>query len=242
MENKRRIEKNSIQTRIQNLKTYITSSNNSVNNLRLQSANDQYNLSQIQKLKEKVTKYENELQELSQKLNDIQIGLLDDEIKEKYKDVALEIKTKEEETSKKKLEKKTHDQKNSQISKNIYNQQRNFDYKVRQSKREMDRSYMFFCRTIDSIPDYIINKLKKMPNNKGYIWKNIYCYGELPSDSNTITLFEKRRDNILLIHEWVNNTYNIWKKESTNRKTLSSSSIKYTRKLNENLLSDYIKK
>ena len=54
---------------------------------------------------------------------------------------------------------------------------RRTDRNVQYNNREIEKSWQYFVKSKDSIPDYILKKLKSMPNNKGYIWKNIYCFG-----------------------------------------------------------------
>ena len=59
-----------------------------------------------------------------------------------------------------------------------------------------------------------------MPNNKGYIWKGIQCFGELPPENDTIILFEKLRGNIMKIHEITRKHYLIYEKQGKGQKKL----------------------
>ena len=61
-----------------------------------------------------------------------------------------------------------------------------------------------------------------MPHNKGYIWKGIQCFGELPPENDTIVLFEKLRGNVMKIHEISKKQYVIHEKQGKGQKKLIS--------------------
>jgi hypothetical protein len=92
------------------------------------------------------------------------------------------------------------------------------------SEKEMDRELRFFYRTCENIPDYILKNLDEMPNNKGYIWKGIWCFGKLPPEKNQpLIMFEKLRDsNKLRIIEIDETHRTIYEKEGKNKKVLIS--------------------
>ena len=85
---------------------------------------------------------------------------------------------------------------------NLYKEDRkvkNFD---KNKEKEIKRYYRYFNKAVDTLPEYISNNLKSMPNNKGYIWRGTVFYGMKPIDSDTTILFEKKRGGVLLIHEY----------------------------------------
>jgi len=89
------------------------------------------------------------------------------------------------------------------------------------TNNEFDRQYNYFVKTCRSVPDYMLAKLKKMPANKGYFWKNVACYGELPYEKGeNSVLFEKSRDGTLIIHEWSKTHYYIYHKKNQDKKIL----------------------
>jgi hypothetical protein len=62
-----------------------------------------------------------------------------------------------------------------------------------------------------------------MPNNKGYIWKNISCYGERPpTPGEPVILFETQKDGLLIIHETTDKETKIWYKKGNSKKILHS--------------------
>ena len=79
-------------------------------------------------------------------------------------------------------------------------------------KKDMDRSYKHFLRSVDSLPYNLKKNLKNMPNNKGYIWKNVHFYGKLPTEDDNLIMFEKKRNGNLLIHEYIKNWYTLKEK------------------------------
>jgi hypothetical protein len=90
------------------------------------------------------------------------------------------------------------------------------------SNSDFYKSFKHYQNLNNSIPQFILEKLQNMPNNKGYIWKGIYCFGELPPDSlEKYCMFEKYRD-LLIIHEWNSKEYKIWHKEGKSKKVLHS--------------------
>ena len=79
---------------------------------------------------------------------------------------------------------------------------------------------------MDTLPEYINNNLKTMPNNKGYVWRNMYFYGFLPKENNNVTiLFEKRKD-VLIIHEIDDKYHKIYSKRGKDRRILISETLR----------------
>ena len=110
-------------------------------------------------------------------------------------------------------------------------------------QREKDKNWQFFVKSRNSIPDYMLKKLKTMPNNKGYIWKNIYCYGERPASPNEpVIMFENQRDGLLIIHETTDKEYKIWYKRGTSKKILHSCTQRRKLSSASSSLGNYIKK
>ena len=109
----------------------------------------------------------------------------------------------------------------------------------------MERGYSYhfnysaynYCKKIDStVPEYIQTNLKDMPNTKGYFWRGIACFGEkAPDFTKPLTLFEKQRGGVLLIHEYYRDVYNLYKKKGKDRKKLE-----HTERRRERVIPRYI--
>jgi hypothetical protein len=92
--------------------------------------------------------------------------------------------------------------------------------KFQASNRDFDYHYNRMLKITETIPDYMKRNLEEMPNNKGYIWKDCWFFGKLPSHRNeNIVLFEKQR-NSMKIHEIDKENYSIFEKVGQNRKNL----------------------
>ena len=119
---------------------------------------------------------------------------------------------------KKRRDNKVHDKK---ILDKGWQRERNINRKNRWEKKDFIREYSRFERNSNTLPNYMKTNLSEMPNNKGYIWKNIRFYGELPAQRNQPdVLFEKLRGGILRIHEITSHEHLIFEKRGRERKTL----------------------
>jgi len=91
-------------------------------------------------------------------------------------------------------------------------------------ENSLKREYNWMQKINYSVPNYIVENLRKMPNNKGYIWKGIFHLGLLDPEQpiHIKTFFEKNND-ILYIHEISPNYYKIFKKidKSSNKELIS---------------------
>lgn len=97
-----------------------------------------------------------------------------------------------------------------------FNNQLNNDKKeIREQKqylKEMDRTLKYYQYISSTIPSYMLNKLKNMSNNTGYIWKGIYLYGERPFNKNEPIKMEEKIKDTVYIHEWKNGNYKRYEK------------------------------
>lgn len=85
-------------------------------------------------------------------------------------------------------------------------------------ENQMNREWNWLCRMDSYLPDYIRTNLKNMPNNKGYVWKGIFYFGDLPKQHpvEITTLFEKQKE-MLRIHEFSPMVYRIYEKPDKNK-------------------------
>lgn len=168
-----------------------------------------------------IKKYEDIIEESQKKIDDIESGELDDEMQNQLDIETMEREEKEEiyqQKLKKRRENKVHDKK---ILDKGWQREKNINRTNRKDKKDYDREYSRFERNSNSLPNYMKSNLADMPNNKGYIWKNIRFYGELPSQPNQPdVLFEKLRGGILRIHEITTHEHLIFEKRGRERKSL----------------------
>jgi hypothetical protein len=89
--------------------------------------------------------------------------------------------------------------------------------------REVERTNTYFNKINDNMPQNILDNLAKMPNNKGYVWKSMHCYGEMPAESDIITLLDRQKGGITIIHEYTATHHNVYHSAKGKRKELVSS-------------------
>jgi len=221
MEMKRRAEKNRINDAIRQIKTYIRTDEATIERFRGAHTNIKYNTAQVAKLRAKNETRVQELGELDDRIDDLVAGNLDEELDADSLRTQQEIKSKDDEAKQRKRNAKIEKEAKSVVSKAYYQAGRQADRQHRWNQKGADRSYKHFVRARDSIPDYMLRKLKNMPNNKGYIWKSVHCYGDRAAERGKPTvMFERQRGGILVIHETSATEYKIWHKDGKNRRVL----------------------
>ena len=222
MDLKRKDYKDKINTEIYTLQKSIELDINMLENLKQQGATS-FVKSQITKISDKNNERQTMIDNLYDKIKAVDNGELDQEIislnlcsTNRHRDEQKAVLQKRRErVEQKKVEYK--------VSHTYYREMYQADRKQKNQVKDIDRGFLYFQRTCNSVPDYIKRNLKEMPNNKGYIWKGIWCLGELPEENNKfITLFEKQRGGLLIIHEISKYEYKIFHKNGRDRKVLFS--------------------
>ena len=210
-------EKNKIISQLTSLETKIERAKNSNDELIRSTAirDREYKETQLEKNEELIEKYTAERDIVKERLQRLERGELDDEIQQEIDKNMKTIRKKHEVSRKKEEENAKKDSSNKKDSEKFNEKQRSSDYQSRQLKFESQKAYERFCNT--EIPNYIIDNLKTMPNNKGYIWKNIWCFGEKPAlydksgKPEQVVMFERQRDT-MFIHEITENEHYLYKK------------------------------
>ena len=218
---RRRHEKNRLNVEIKRLQRCDEVDVTTLNRLRGQTETP-YVLNQIEKLLAKSKAYREQLGELTIRMESVLSGSLDSQL---LKDEQEEHNTAREKTNvtlqrKKEIAQKKAEQSVTSIA--FYQSSRKSDREFRYKTRSSKRSYTHFVRACNSIPDYIRRNLREMPNNKGYFWKSVACYGERPAESGQPTVLFDRRRGLLVIHEWTETEYRVYNKKGSARKVLQS--------------------
>jgi hypothetical protein len=181
-----------------------------------------FNDNKIKSMKEQNTVKETYISEMKTRIEKIDKGEIDAELKTEY-----EINKKKEDVKREeKIQKLNSIAKDKNEKKTMldlhYTTENNTRRNNKYAEQNMTRAYDYFIKANSSIPDYILKNLKHMPNNKGYIWKGICCYGDLDADSNKVILTEKLYNNVTKIHEWDEYEYIIYTKDKYNNKKILS--------------------
>ena len=107
-------------------------------------------------------------------------------------------------------------------NKNIYVNSDNLKYLENRKNKDYDYFYKNFCKINETFPTYMTDKLKEMPNNRGYIWRNCYFYGEKPREKGQPDVLFEKKGQCLFIHEYYKNEHRLYEKIGTGRKNLIS--------------------
>lgn len=206
---------------IKDLENGIKHNTNSTNNLRVSDLNISYIENRIEKIKVDSNEKQNAIITYNEKILLIENGECDTEIE-------TELQTNATVKQKDKVIKFT--EKDIQKSKEVYKNEQNEKRQNKHYDKNTGSSYRYLLKTSDKMPVFMKNNLNDMPNNKGYIWKDIWYFGAKKAEQpvNVLILFEKKYDqrDVLFIHEYSPNEYKLFKKQGKNRKELIESRIR----------------
>lgn len=218
----RRYEYNRIKDELRNISMVIETSEASASNMRYQPET-KFSKAQIHKIIEKNKERVNEKNILEKRLEDLKTGLLDKELQVGVRAQMDEAREKKRLTMQRKKDLAADKEAKSILSKAYYQATRKQDRRNKYANKNMNRSYRHFTRACNSVPDYMRRNLSEMPNNKGYFWKSVACYGDLPREIGKPTvLFDRRRGGVMVIHEWSPDEYKVYEKKGKDRKVLVS--------------------
>ena len=166
-------EKNKINTRIIEINAIMKRNVSTIERLDESKDNKEFNKNQIKKLEIKNQEYQKELEKLRKDIQDIDNGVCDKLFEEKLQKNVEINKKKQDIIDKKYVERKEQTRDDSHKLQKFYNSN-----KTNLSENYLQKEKNRFFKNITTIPDYIVEKLRILPNNKGYIWRNVYCYGD----------------------------------------------------------------
>jgi len=175
----------------------------------------------ITSLKEEIDNYEKNIESKTQEAVEIRAGQRDSELRERVNVEKNSHKTKKREAEHKKHEQQQESQKQKDISEQYYQNTRSEIYNHRKKGWDMKREYKWFTKTCSYIPDYLEAKLAIMPNNRGYIWRNIWLMGhKAPERGQPIIMLERKNKDLLYIHEHDEYESRVYEKRGKNKKVL----------------------
>lgn len=160
-----------------------------------------------------IDRFKSKIQELTNIINEIDSGVYEEKLKIELENNRKLIETKSKATQKKKEDKH-----------NLINPvpQKRQNYFENTHRSNIDRDENYFLKDCRSLPDHLRERLKNMTNDVGFIWKDIWCMGELPSRNKNprpITLHE-RKDGKMLIHIYGYDKYSLYEKDNTGKRYL----------------------
>lgn len=208
-------EKNKIRNEIKILENLLNRNKGTIDRLSNSNSNIEFNKKQIEKLILINTESETKILCLKERYEDLNGDKLNNELKEKILQANKDILKRKEKNDKKINEKNEQKKEDKEYLDLEYRNRKKSGMSDFSIQKETDR----YFKNSYSLPPNKLNNLKNMPNNKGYIWNNIWHLGLLPQDSDTIILFEQiRNSDIQKIHEYTNEYYSIYHKTRNDKK------------------------
>ena len=193
-----------------------------LDNLKEQGATS-FVLAQVDKITNRNNNRRDEIETLNRRRDDISSGLLDEEILKEISDTKNKMIIAKELMVANKNRLREQKQKASDKSKLFYQKTARADRENRFREKDMQRVYLNYLKIVDTIPEYISKNLNDMPNNKGYLWRGIECYGKKNQDQGGSTiLFEKKKGGLLVIHDRTPTEYKIFHKNGKDKRILYS--------------------
>lgn len=240
MDIKRRHKKNILNNDIKLTEITISRSEETIKRLKNQKA-DEFVINQVDKLKKLIEEKTEYLEKIRNDLIDIEAGEFDEEISKEYLEQQEKHEKREKEVEKSKTAKDIESQRTKDISKSYMKNVIAEARANRQSEKDMNYALKYMWKVEEQLPDYMKRNLSEMPNNKGYYWRGIYFYGDLPEERGPTVIFEKQKGTLLLIHEYTSTDYKRYEKNGKDRKILVHSERRIKKDTEINLM-DYIKK
>ena len=215
-------EKNNINNRNRELGSFITRKQKTIHRMK-QGDVTEFIAKKIRKLQDEIDNHNNEITNNETRIENLERGNLDEELLAEF----TETKKIQEEKASKKREKKAaveaYKKEKKAISQQYYQEEREYGRNQRRKGWEMKKSEKYFFNVVDSLPDYMKKNLKNMPANKGYVWRGVYFYGELPYVEGQVRQMYEKSKGQLYIHEfsddgWYRKYLQQTKQETNNRK------------------------
>lgn len=177
----------------------------------------------VEQLREKIERDEFHVEQLAQRIQDIQKGLLDDEIMDEINATTDRIRQQEELKSQARegrIQLKSDKQKKLD---QYYKEQKQSDREQRLLQKDYRYSYNYFEKICSTVPDYIHEKLNKMPSNRGYLWRGVWLLGKQrpdPAMNGIVVLTERKNKDLLLIYEYDKHETRVYEKHGMDKKLL----------------------
>jgi hypothetical protein len=207
-------EKNNIQSEILSLNAKISRSESALTELRKnKSINDrEYIDKQRKDNQDTIDVCREKIAALEERMELVTSGQIDDDIIDKLKQSTESVKRVERETEQKKMTIKKREDQNKVISNQYERMVRQSDYQNRREQYSSSNDYERFRNIANNPPRWMEDQLRRMPNNKGFIWKDIWFFGECDPDSDIVEMTDHQYGGKTLIREYTDTCVNVYEK------------------------------
>lgn len=209
-------EKNKINDEIKELTTNIGRSSDTIAKLRNMKV-DNYVTVQMEKQTTLLNNNNERLLFLQERIEKLESGDLDEELINNAKESSNIALLKGQETILRKKEEKKVRKEDEKASKDYYSLMRKSD---RESKKQTYNSAQNHFFKVNP-PEWMVSDLKRMPNNEGYVFKNIWFFGEKPRHGTTSKITEANK-GYKIITTWDRDYERVYRKEGRNKEQLIS--------------------
>jgi len=234
MEAKRRAFQNSLYEKIRGNERMIEMLTKSIDSIESTMSADKdrtYFDQRIKRSEASIVRYREENRQLEAKLVGVMSGTCDVEINKMYQDTKDEIMEKKKEVEKREAIIAVKDRKNHAKGKVFDEKERKEMRSEFFARRDIEREFDRFLDISETVPDYISRNLKTMPNNKGYKFRGITFYGEMPPEAGPNVVFEKKPDGMLITEYYADQHITYFKPRDGSHKELVKR-LKITRNMN----------
>lgn len=223
MEAKRRAFQNSLYEKIRGNERMIEMLNKSIDSIESTMSADKdrtYFDQRIKRSEASIARYREENAQLGGKLVGVMSGACDAEINKMYQDTKDEILEKKKEVEKREAAIAVKEGKNHARGKAFDDKERKEMRGEFFARRDIERELARFLEISENLPEYISRNLKTMPNNKGYKFRGITFYGEMPPEPGPSVVFEKKPDGMLITEYYADQHITYFKPRDGSRKEL----------------------
>jgi len=188
-----------INSELNSISKQKTQTEGRIQNYRSSKGDEKFIRRNIDKLSVYISEYDEKITNLTARLEKLEAGELDKEMFEDLQNNTRIINEKNQIKINAKKIIREEDKEVQKKSKEYYIQGRQEDKKDK--SWYYNSAYNHFNKSIDTLPDYIAIDLKRMPCNQGYVWRNVYFFGQQPKQSETFKVTENKK-GYKIIHLW----------------------------------------
>lgn len=208
-------ERQKIEVQIKSIQASINRAEKSIGILR----QDLSTFPHVEKLKQSIKANELLIADLEARIEALNQGKLTDELANQQQENTCQAKRSLETKQSKRLKLDNDKQKK-------FNEMREFEGGIRREDRterwlnkEINKAYRYYTKICTEFPTNMARNIKNMANNKGYIWRGVYFYGNKPIESADTVMFE-RKGAKQHIHTWTDTEYRLTEKQEGRKRPI----------------------
>lgn len=219
MKNRKNLLLNQIQIDLARLYKYQERDDETLKNILKLQINKELLTKKIEELNRNIEKRNIEIDLIKKKEADIRSGIFDLKIDDEASKNKIVANNRNNEINNRK--KISNQNKKNKLEK-MFQKEREENSKIKNDDKDYYFGYKQFQKAIDTLPVHIMENLKQMSNNKGYIWRNCWFFGYKKREENSPTVLFEKRGNVTRIHEIDTFCYKIFEKIGKDKKNLVS--------------------